>query len=303
MAENEKKLLVGKVLLEGTIECLTPLHIGGSQDALQIGGIDAPILRDPVTKMPYVPGSSLKGKLRSTLERTGKRTIKGREENLSFNRNIGTYRNPVHIHCCDDASLALECDVCRVFGSSASAQRTTGDKEKPANFPARLLVRDGELLNPESLKSDISVITTEKKVENTLDRMTASANPRTIERVPQGSLFSLELIYSVDILGKGEESVPSFNPHHLATDLLNLLSTLELVEDDALGGFGSRGSGKVRFRIKQFVGRSLAFYQGEKDRVYSVVPEDKEFSPEQCRKNIRGLVDFFEKEAKNAIYS
>ena len=67
MTENDKKILVGKIVIGGVVECLTPLHIGGSQDSLQIGGLDAPVLKDPVTKMPYIPGSSLKGKLRSTL--------------------------------------------------------------------------------------------------------------------------------------------------------------------------------------------------------------------------------------------
>ncbi len=303
MAENDKKILVGKVVLKGTIECLTPLHIGGSQDSLQIGGLDAPVLKDPITKMPYIPGSSVKGKLRSTLERTGKRVVNGREEELSFNRNIGTYRNPVHIHCCDDASLALECEVCRVFGSSAHTERGPKSKEKSANFPARLLVRDGKLLNPESIKSDILTITTERKVENSIDRVTASANIRTIERVPQGTLFSLELVYSVDALGKGKDSSPSFNPKHLTADLHNLFTTLEIVEDDALGGFGSRGSGKVKFKINEFMGRPLAFYQGERERVHSIVPEEKEFSPEECRKSIPALVEFFEKEAANAIHN
>lgn len=304
MAENDKKILVGKVVIGGVIECLTPLHIGGSQDSLQIGGLDAPVLKDPVTKISYIPGSSLKGKFRSTLEHTGKRRVNGREESLSFNRNVATFRNPVYIHCCDDAGLAIECEVCRVFGSSAHEER--GDykeKEKPANFPARLLVRDGELLNPETLKDELGVIITEQKVENSIDRINATANPRTIERVPPGTEFSLELVYSVDILQKKNESAPSFNSTHLATDLNNIISVLRVVEDGALGGFGSRGSGKVKFRINEFVGRSIAFYQGEKDRVCQIVPAEKEFSPEECRTHLSEIVEFFKKEAENAVHS
>lgn len=304
MAENEKKILIGKIVIGGAVECLTPLHIGGSQDSLQIGGLDAPVLKDPVTKMPYIPGSSLKGKLRSTLEYTGKRNVNGREESVSFNRQIGTFRNPVYIHCCDDASLAIECEVCRVFGSSAYEER--GDdrrKGKPANFPARLLVRDGELLNPEILKDELGIITTEQKVENSIDRVSAAANPRKIERVPQGTKFLLELVYNVDALQKREEPAPSFNSKHLETDLNNIVSILRVVEDGALGGFGSRGSGKVKFRIKEFDGRSIAFYQGKKDKMCQIVSEGNEFSPEECREHLSEIVKFFEEEAKNAIHS
>ena len=56
--------------ITGEIKCVTNLHIGGSKDMLGIGMMDNPVIRDPVTDEPYIPGSSLKGKMRSLLEQT-----------------------------------------------------------------------------------------------------------------------------------------------------------------------------------------------------------------------------------------
>src|SRR3989339_341232 len=59
---------LANIIIRGKIECLTGLHIGGSKDKLEIGGVDSPVLRNPQNRMPYIPGSSLKGKLRTLLE-------------------------------------------------------------------------------------------------------------------------------------------------------------------------------------------------------------------------------------------
>ena len=211
------KPLLGKVIISGCLECLTGMHIGASKENMEIGAIDSPVLRDPVTREPYIPGSSLKGKMRSLFERTLPVTSK---------RPIG---KDVKIHVCDDASNAVNCPVCRIFGSTGSG---AGKK----NFPARLIVRDLKLTGDSIEKlSDIDtgLQYTEWKFENAIDRVTSAANPRQIERVPKGAEFSFEIIYNVEDASQIKE------------DLENIKFATELLKLDALGGHGSRGYGKV----------------------------------------------------------
>src|SRR3989338_2370675 len=128
--------LLGKIIITGTLECLTGLHIGASKENMEIGAIDSPVVRDPITREPYIPGSSLKGKLRTLLE-------KALATDLGIiwkekRRNIGTQNNEVWVHVCDDATNAVNCPICRIYGS-------TGKGEGKKNFPARLIVRDLKL--------------------------------------------------------------------------------------------------------------------------------------------------------------
>lgn len=234
MAQERRKPLQGKIMLTGTVKCVTGLHIGASKDNLDIGGIDAPVLRDPVTRAPYIPGSSLKGKLRSLFER---------RQGMTYDRYSG---QGVYRHECVNPT----CQVCRLFG--ATAQR----RDEGNNMPARLIVRDS-LLTPESktrLESiDTGLQYTEWKFENALDRITAAANPRQLERVPAGAEFTFEMVYNVEA------------PDHKQTheDLVNLLETLSLLEDDYLGGHGSRGYGKIQFALNELSGRKVEFYGAE----------------------------------------
>ncbi len=124
-----RKPLLGKIILKGTIRCMTGLHIGGSDSELAIGGIDSTVIRNPLTQQPYIPGSSLKGKLRCLLERTLDKTF-------DHPGGSGVYR-----HECTDPT----CHVCRLFGSSAATRNGEED-----NLPARIMVRDAHL-TPESL--------------------------------------------------------------------------------------------------------------------------------------------------------
>lgn len=228
--------ILGKIIIEGEMECLTGLHIGARREAMKIGGIDLPVIRDPITEFPYVPGSSLKGKMRSLLERKlGK----------PFEANIGGVR----IHACTDK----ECEICRLFGSTPMSEE---ERETGENIPARLLVRD-LLITDESkgkLKDiETGLLYTEWKFENAIDRVTSAANPRQIERVPAGSKFKLEIVYTVE------------NEKHLREDLGNLLTAMRLLEDDYLGGHGSRGYGKVKFNLSKIEFRKSDWYLTGKD--------------------------------------
>jgi CRISPR-associated protein Csm3 len=267
--------LLGKVRLNSTIALKTGLHIGGGGENLDIGGIDKPVIRDPLTRQPYLPGSSLKGKLRAILERLLEKPL-----NRKGSRDTFRYESDDLSHGFTDINGqptipfdgAASCQISRLFGSTGTncwvlnsiadaenlekISRETVMKQHPLidgeqefikvrgrNNPARLIVRDCHLLDSsiEELKRiDTGLFMTEWKFENGLDRVTAAANPRQIERVPAGSLFNFELVYTVENVDQVQE------------DLKNIALALAILEDDALGGHGSRGYGKIVFQNFQF---------------------------------------------------
>lgn len=263
MAQERRKPLQGKIVLTGTVKCITGLHIGASKDNLDIGGIDAPVLRDPVTREPYIPGSSLKGKLRSLFER---------RQGMTYNRHSG---QGVYRHECVDPT----CKVCRLFGAAGGRE---GD-----NIPARLIVRDS-LLTEDSKKQLESIDTglqyAEWKFENALDRITAAANPRQLERVPAGAEFTFEMVYNVEA------------PDHeeIRKDLVNLLEILSLLEDDYLGGHGSRGYGKIKFALNELSGKKVEFYGADteeaRNQASAVLPVK---AVSECKEKLARVVQLF----------
>lgn len=198
--------------IQGVIEVITGLHIGGSTTMIEIGGKDNPVIKNPLTKEPYIPGSSLKGKMRSLLEwKLGKITSDG----------------DVHKWCND-----TNCPICVIFGTSA---------DEAGLGPTRLIVRDAVLdedyrKSQKEKNSSWTVLDlTEDKYENTINRITARANPRNFERVISGAKFKFSMSYRV------------FDD---ATDenlFAHVLESLKLIEKDALGGAGSRGCGQIKF--------------------------------------------------------
>jgi CRISPR-associated protein Csm3 len=219
-----KRGLRGRVLYRSTMLVETGLHIGAAESELSVGGIDKLVVRDPVTNEPFVPGSSLRGKLRSLLER---------RDGLESNRQGGA---GIRRHECDTRELALACPVCGLFGSVGAS--------RGANHPSPLAVRDAFLTTGAAAKlKRLSGLTymTEWKFENALDRITAAANPRQLERVPRGAEFAVELSYAVEDVGDDV-------PRRAQDDLNRLLASIRLLEADALGGHGSRGYGKVSFQ-------------------------------------------------------
>ncbi len=210
---------VGQISMTYEIECETGLHIG-DEGTLQIGGIDGPVVKDPETDHPYIPASSLKGKLRSQLEwATGNVTEDG------------------GVHWCSDESV-LSCPVCRLFGVPAEVEEITG--------PTRLIIRDA-YPNDETVEKweefDMVLPYTELKSENWINRLTAEATPRTNERVPKGSVFETECTFRLFDLSEDSSSTDN-EPEDL--QYLSYLATgFELLEGSWLGGNGSRGYGSV----------------------------------------------------------
>ncbi|MCD5451819.1 type III-A CRISPR-associated RAMP protein Csm3 [Lactobacillus delbrueckii] len=160
-------LNLAKIRFSGNLEVESGLHIGASSAFAAIGAIDSPVIKDPVTNLPIIPGSSLKGKMRTLLAR-------------SYNQRIAETPN-------DDDER-----ICRLFGAS-----TGGGRDGQSPIAGRLIFRDSFLANKDELMDKGLSTFTEDKFENTINRTTMIASPRQIERVVRGSKFAFELIYDV----------------------------------------------------------------------------------------------------------
>lgn len=191
-----------KIKISGDIEIRTGMHIGASKEYSAIGTVDSPVVYDPLSKLPLIPGSSLKGKLRYLLVR-------------KYNDNLSEDPNNDNIK------------IRRLFGSSKK-----GDMHK-----SRVLILDSIMTEEERdrlLSLGVEGVT-EIKFENSINRITGISNPRQIERVIKGALFPLEIIYE---LTDEEEALE---------DIKNLKEAFDLLENDYIGGNGSRGYGRVKF--------------------------------------------------------
>lgn len=233
----------GKVIISGCLEAVTGLHIGGSQTGIDIGGVDNIIIRQQSDGRPYIPGSSLKGKMRSLTERA---------HNKPLTMVVGG-KTPIRQHqCINEDSEA--CEVCKVFGLPG---------QKRNSQPTRLIVRDGKLLDelyvtqPDGKKilrnwdnSDVSTDMPFSEVKNevAIDRITSAAMPRPLERVPAGARFSYSMVF--DIFEEADKD-------HLGL----VFESMYLLENDYLGGYGSRGSGQIRFEAVQITWRSKDDYR------------------------------------------
>ncbi|MBS3933812.1 MAG: type III-A CRISPR-associated RAMP protein Csm3 [Truepera sp.] len=212
-------------VIRGELEAATGLRIGGSKEGMEIGGVDNPVIRNPLTREPYVPGSSIKGKMRSLIE-----------WHLGGEYLVDDKRHP---HQCS----RIDCRVCRVFGAAAFEKPGQG-----VRGPTRLIVRDAyltdasrEALNEMNLER--GTLYTEIKQEVFIPRLGGDANPRTMERVPAGARFDFEIVYKVYDTGDGGKA----DERYFDEVVLKALSLLQL---DALGGSTSRGYGQVKLHYQ-----------------------------------------------------
>lgn len=196
----ETKIVKGSILVE------SGMHIGGSKNSLDIGGLDSPVIKTP-KGVPYIPGSSLKGKLRSLLAlREGVTDLAKEPEWLK-----------------------------KMFG-------TPGDSKGVGAQLARVVIRDA-YLDEEKFKKDfegavLETEFTESKMENTIDRATGKTKNgglRQIERVPMGASFNFEIV------------VTAYDDDNM-DDMIDKLNTaISMLENNYIGGSGTRGYGKVKF--------------------------------------------------------
>lgn len=163
----EQKQLLGKILIQAELTVETGLHIGGSNDYAPIGAVDSVFVRDPFTRQPIIPGSSVKGKMRTLLAkaRNGARMV----------------QNPV-----EDEKV-----VRRLFGATGEKQVLLSRLQFSDLFINRKAERKFEKLDTDTYMGEV-------KFENTIERGTGTAMPRQIERVPRGTTFDFRLIYNIE---------------------------------------------------------------------------------------------------------
>jgi len=200
------KQLVKKIRIQTSITLMTGLHIGGSSDNVEIGGIDNPVIKLATRgNEPYIPGSSLKGKMRCLLEQAA-----------------------------GASQVGMDKDVNNLFGITENKTLKTG------NQPSKLIVRDAVLSkdSKEALLAcdNLDMPYTENKWENVIDRTKGVAeHPRQSERVPAGAVFNAEFVLNVWDDDKESELMDLF------------MKGIKLLENDYLGGSGSRGYGQIKF--------------------------------------------------------
>jgi len=205
------------VTLKGQIELLSGLHIGGGDDTMKIGGIDNGVIKDINTNKPYIPGSSLKGKMRSLLE-----------------WNIGVVGigdgNPFNSKLLDNAIF----DDNTTKQNAETLLKLFGDKEGQFGI-TRISVGDCNLSDESK-----DMILSEAKYENVINRQSGTAeHPRQTERVPAGVKFDFDI--RVKVFDEDNEQ-----------ELIDMVKKgFELVESDYLGGNGSRGYGRVKFILSE----------------------------------------------------
>ena len=208
--------LIKKIFISANMTLITGLRIGDSKESVEIGGVDSPVVRRKDNHQPYIPGSSIKGKMRSLLE-------------LLKNENSdGKFHN-------------TDSDICKLFGASENKENK---KEEILSCKSKLLVRDAYLTENSAewlLESDSTDMPyTEVKWENVINRTKGTAeHPRQLERIPAGADFTLNFVINVfeDDENEGESYV-------------NLLKLgFALLNSDYLGGSGSRGYGQIEIAI------------------------------------------------------
>lgn len=198
--------LVKKIKIQTSITLVTGLHIGGSSDNVEIGGIDNPVIKLATRgNEPYIPGSSLKGKMRCLLEQAAGAPKVGMDQKVN-----------------------------NLFGITESRTLNTDNK------PSKLIVRDA-ILSKESKEAllacdNLDMPYTENKWENVIDRTKGVAeHPRQSERVPAGAVFNAEFVLNIWDDDNEQELMALFE------------KGIRLLENDYLGGSGSRGYGQIKF--------------------------------------------------------
>lgn len=234
--------------LEGIIKLKSGLHIGSGNMEMKIGGTDSPVIKHPHTLEPYIPGSSIKGKIRSLMEMAYGLIPYSGGSPVSYETLKKVEDNP-------DLKGKAEA-ILRIFGCSGS------DSEESAYLgPTRASFGDCYLNKEwgEKAKTNRWPLT-EEKAENWINRIRGTAEaPRFIERVPEGTEFDFLLTFK--ILEDNDEYL--FD---------KLFMGLKLLEMDSLGGNGSRGYGRIKFEnmrlngkdiTTEFENKSLLFKEGE----------------------------------------
>lgn len=222
------------VKLTGTIELLSGLHIGGGDDTMKIGGIDNGVIKDVNSDKPYIPGSSLKGKMRSLLEwHIGvvnlNRPKNKNKEGEPFSSEF-IWKDKEKEEFLDTAFNDKE-----LLKNAQNLLKLFGDKEGAYGI-TRINVGDCQLSDESN-----TMVLSEAKYENVINRQKGTAeHPRQTERVPAGVKFDFDI--RIKVLSENDDE----------SALINMVKKgFELIESDYLGGNGSRGYGRVKFHLSE----------------------------------------------------
>lgn len=240
---------LGKYIITADIRLKTGLHIGGTEEGFDIGGIDNQVIKDKISGCPYIPGSSLKGKMRSLLEWAHDKIVIGKNDK----------KDEWEGKPCTDPGEPIGI----VFGIPAENHKGN------VPGPTRLTVRDAYPDKKQIRKWEIALgekIYTEAKTENAIDRLTSAASPRSMERVPADSVFKAEFVYDVY---KKED----------VQNLKILFESMMLLEDDYLGGGGTRGSGKIEFINIRITARDRNYYISDEKTAFLKVKQNSHDTP------------------------
>lgn len=204
------------ITLSGQIEILSGLHIGGGDDTMKIGGIDSGVIKDINTNKPYIPGSSIKGKMRSLLEWNNRLVVYGSGQPFSSNL----------LEKIPEKDRKSAINLLKIFGDVKNEFGITR-----VSFSDCFISQDSQNLK-----------LSEAKYENVIDRQKGTAsNPRQIERVPAGVKFDFSLKLKIF----DEQNHPFDDDENELKDMID--KGIKLLENDYLGGSGSRGYGRVKF--------------------------------------------------------
>ena len=236
---------LGFLRLRGNLRVITGLHIGGGSAGISIGATDNPVIK--VNGKPYIPGSSLKGKIRSLLELS---------QGLEIKDTLGR-------HEC--SANTTPCDLCIVFGRAAERKGIEG--------PTRIIFRDSYVNDDLSDESARKNGYTEIKMENAINRLTSRVEGalRDTERVLPGTVFNVEVIYRVfdeDTSSTNSNTIAQIQsitelPEPLKTRFKLILEGMKWLEEDYLGGNGTRGYGKVKFEQINVEMLPLEYFKGQ----------------------------------------
>ena len=241
--------LIGKLIITAKIETITGLHIGGSKNTKRIGDIDNNVIKS-AKGIPYIPGSSLKGKLRSMLTRKEgsiaisaddlkkdiddiKSKIKDSKTPRSKLPVLEEYKQVLEEHLNNEKTDDKFTYLYQIFGSSGN---------EDSIYKTRLIIRDAYLDTDafdaefgdkkEYLDSDYS----QSKFENVINRVSGTAlHPRQIERVPAGAEFYFKMVYD------------NYDDNESENHLTKIANAMAMLQDDYIGGSGSRGYGEIKF--------------------------------------------------------
>ena len=229
--------------MQTKLRILTGLHIGGSDDTMQIGGIDSAVIKREIfantdgtinydgtgkkITEPYIPGSSLKGKVRSLLEHSFGLIA---EQKIKLRDKAGKPIDSNFAKSLDENLQKKANLIIILFGESAGSGDKSNTKITRAIFRDTFLTKESR-----KLYLDDKIKLSEEKAENTINRVSVIANPRFMERVPAGVEFDFEVVLR-DF--QEDKNLPLSKTIELG---------LLLLQNDALGGGGSRGNGKIEF--------------------------------------------------------